>query len=1104
VVFARQNIISDPPFSRMDLISCRNLLIYFETDLQKKIMPAFHYALNPGGFLFLGASESVGPFTELFEPADKRQRIFARKAALRSSFRLSLPHQRSWSPFPEHRPVAPQNRLHVLPVNSSGESSAQREADRLSVSLFAPPGVLINDDLLVLQFRGATGAFLEPPNGKASFNILKMAREGLLLPLRTAINLARKEQKTVRREAVRIPGMGGARLVHVQVIPLKNLRERCYLVLFEHGKTGFPSQSPSLPEALKHPRLAAKPALNRRVTELERELSESRDYTQSIQEQYDSSTDELQASSEEVQSANEELQSINEELETSKEELESTNEELITVNEEMLHRNVELKELNSDLNNLHVSIDTAILVVGRDLAIRRFTAQAERIFNLLPGDIGRPMSGIRHNLDCRDLEEFVREVIDTVSLRQREVQDKQGRWYSLRVRPYLTSDNKIDGAVLVLVDIAALKGTERGLRVSEARYQALFNLGPVAIYSCDAAGVIKDYNQRAAELWGRRPEVGATDESFCGSLKLFRPNGVFLPHDQSPMAEVLRGKIPGKYEGEVLIERSDGSRIAVLVHIAPLLDEQGAITGAINSFVDITERNHTDATLREHVERLRFMAESMPQKIFTATAGGEIDYLNRQWMEFTGLTFEQLKDWGWKQAIHPDDMEENLRLWTRAIQFGQDLQLDHRIRRKDGVYRWHLSRARAMRDDTGKVLMWIGSNTDVDDARRALEELARSSRAKDEFIAALSHELRTPLTPVLLIAADLQADATLAADVREKLAMIERNVALEARLIDDLLDITKIAHGKLLFRAEACDAHVLIDSAIEIVRGEAVTREITIERTLAAKRSRLMADPTRFQQVIWNLLRNAVKFTPMGGRVTVKTSEVELAEGKAGLRIEVADTGVGIAPADLERIFAPFDQATHAGDQRFGGMGLGLAIARAVVGLHGGRITAHSAGQNRGATLVVEIPGLIEPVVPFSALVLHTPAPLAPLPVPIRPLRLLLVEDHASSLQAISTLLRHDGHQVIPAGTVAAALAAADAQKIDLVISDVGLPDGTGTELMRKLSALYGLRGIALTGYGTEEDIAETRSAGFVAHLVKPILASELRRAIAALEPLPE
>jgi len=468
VVFARQNVMNDPPFSRMDLISCRNLLIYFEAGLQKKIMPAFHYALKPGGFLFLGASESVGLFTDLFEPVDKRQKIFSRKAAPTPSFRLPLPQERSAHPAPGPRPPSRVERPPAMPDGLRGEFDAQREADRLSVSQFAPPGVLVNAELQVLQFRGATGSFLEPPTGKASFDVLKMACEGLMLPLRATINQAKREKKTVRRENVRVRQKGVTRAIHLQVTPLKKLKERCYLILFEDAKpTRGGRGTPPLEatgEAARKLRPVVPNATGRRVAELERELSETRDFLQSIQEQSEASTEELQASSEEVQSANEELQSLNEELETSKEELESTNEELTTVNEEMTNRNVELNGLNNDLNNLHVSIGTAILVLGRDLTLRRFTVQAEKIFNLLATDVGRPLSGIRHNLDCRDLEEFVREVIDTVRVRQREVQDKDGHWYSLRARPYLTNDNKIDGAVLVLVDIDALKRSEQEIK----------------------------------------------------------------------------------------------------------------------------------------------------------------------------------------------------------------------------------------------------------------------------------------------------------------------------------------------------------------------------------------------------------------------------------------------------------------------------------------------------------------------------------------------------------------------------------------------------------------------------------------------------------------
>jgi PAS domain S-box-containing protein len=1099
VVFARQNAISDPPFSRMDLISCRNLLIYLEANVQKEIIPAFHYALRPGGYLFLGASESIGPFADLFQPVDKKQKIFLRSSAPTSSFQPSLPPVRGKEPARERRSNRVSARSRNPLETPRVESSAQREADRLSVRRFAPAGVLIDAAFHVLQFRGATSAFLELPVGKASFNVLKMAREGLIVPLRGAIHQARREGKSVRRGKVRILSPGAARVIDLEVIPLINLKERCYLVLFfDAAGTPASGQIPNS-DAQKFTsgqrRPAGKKGMSRLVSELEGALAESRDYIQSIQEQFDASNDELQASSEEFQSANEELQSINEELETSKEELESTNEELMTVNEEMLHRNLELKGLNNDLNNLHVSVDTAILVVGPDLAIRRFTAPAERIFALVPGDVGRVMSSVRHSLVCDDLEAFVREVIDTATFRQCEVRDKNGHWYSLRVRPYLTTDRKIDGAVLVFVDIDALKETERGLRVSEARFHTLFNLGPVAIYSCDRTGRIMEYNRRAEELWGRRPMPSNGDERFCGSFRMYRPDGSLMPREECPMADVLTGKISGQYEGEVQIERPDGSRITVLVHIASLRDDRGSITGAINCFIDISERKRTDDILRENADRVRFMAESMPQKIFTAAANGEIDYFNRQWMEFTGLPFEQIKGWGWQQVVHPDDREETVRMWKHNIETSEDLQMEHRVRRGDGVYRWHLTRARAMRDGNGQVVMWIGSNTDIDDARRALEELARIGKAKDDFIAALSHELRTPLTPVLILAANLKDDVDLSPEIREQLGMIERNVALEARIIDDLLDLTRISHGKLLFRAEIADLHELIDSAIKVVRSEAQAKDISIERSLSAKNSRFMADSTRFQQVIWNLLRNAVKFTPKGGKITIATRNIESASGAAWLQLAVSDTGIGIASGNLEQIFVPFDQGGRSGDHRYGGLGLGLTIARAAVELHGGRIKADSGGINFGATFIVELPCLIEGSTdtPSASESLSAPAGKS------ESLRLLLVEDHRDTLVAITRLLRRSGHHIVTATTVGEALAAAAANSFDLVISDLGLPDGSGLKLMEDLRATYGLRGIALTGYGAAEEVARSHAAGFVKHLVKPVSGTELRRLIASI-----
>ena len=281
-----------------------------------------------------------------------------------------------------------------------------READRLTVNRFAPPAVLIDANLQVLQFRGPTGAYLEPPKGKASFDVLKMARSGLTLPLRAAIHKAKRDRNAVRKEGVRIEQDGTIRTINVDVIPLKNLQERAFLIVFEDADragVAAPAGKTRRGKAVQ-PRAPQHGDTSHRESQLERDLAETRDYMQSIQEQHDAANEELQASNEEVQSANEELQSINEELETSKEELESANEELTTVNDEMGHRNAELSRLNSDLINIQTSARQAIIVLGRDLTVRRFSAQAEKQFNLMAADVGRPISHVRHDLDVRDLD----------------------------------------------------------------------------------------------------------------------------------------------------------------------------------------------------------------------------------------------------------------------------------------------------------------------------------------------------------------------------------------------------------------------------------------------------------------------------------------------------------------------------------------------------------------------------------------------------------------------------------------------------------------------------------------------------------------------------
>ena len=541
----------------------------------------------------------------MFEPIDKKNKIYSRKAAQTPAFHLPARKERG-----EHLAMAKSREAASRPkVTNQGEPegfraelNSQREADRITINKYSPPGVLVNAELQILQFRGPTGAYLEPPTGKASFDVLKMAREGLMLPLRTAINRAKKDNKPVRRENVRVGQNGGTRAVNIEVVPLKNLRERCFLILFEdadraaRASGAWASEQPSAPA--KATRNVSARAEARRSAELERELAEMRDYLQSILEQHDAANEELQASNEEVQSANEELQSINEELETSKEEMESANEELTTVNEEMASRNTELNRLNSDLSNLQTSTKLAILLLGRDLAIRRFSVQAEKQFNLLATDIGRPVGRMRHDLDVADLEEFVEGVIANIRESEREVRGKDGHWYSLRVRPYLTLDNKVDGAVLVLVDIDELKRAED--IVTEARDYAEATLStardPLVVLSGDLRFIsandafYKTFKVSAAESEGRLIyELGGGQWN--------------IPRLRELLEEVpSRNSIFNDFEVTLEFERL--GRRSMLLNARTLQQTAGKPKRILLGIQDVTEMLQVQTQLRAQAEEL--------------------------------------------------------------------------------------------------------------------------------------------------------------------------------------------------------------------------------------------------------------------------------------------------------------------------------------------------------------------------------------------------------------------------------------------------------------------------------------------------------------------
>jgi two-component system CheB/CheR fusion protein len=440
-VFSRHNLASDPPFSRLDLVCCRNVLIYMDAALQKRVMPLLHYSLNPKGFLFLGTSENVGTASDLFEVVDAKNRIFARSGVTSPPLDFT-PHLSA-----EGRP-RPVGREEGVPLWTALD--VQKEADRVLLARYAPVGVVADETMTVLQFRGRTAPYLEPAPGMASLDLFRMLREGLLAEVRVAVNQAKTDNTIVVREGLQMTDGTATRIVRVEVVPFKvpPSGARFFLVLFQ-----------DIPPADRLPSAApeVQPAPDQKVGQLQQEIGALREYLQSVIEEQESTNEELKSANEEILSANEELQSTNEELQTAKEEAQSANEELATVNEELRHRNSELGRVNNDLVNLLSGVGIPIVMVSRDLRVRRFTPLAEKAFNLILTDVGRPISDIKPNLMLDDLPRLISGVIDSLTPYEGQVQDKTGHLFSLRIRPYVTLDNKIDGASVVLIDIDSIR-----------------------------------------------------------------------------------------------------------------------------------------------------------------------------------------------------------------------------------------------------------------------------------------------------------------------------------------------------------------------------------------------------------------------------------------------------------------------------------------------------------------------------------------------------------------------------------------------------------------------------------------------------------------------
>ena len=471
VVFAAHNVIKDPPFSHIDLISCRNVLIYFEQSLQKNVLPLFHYALEPNGFLMLGMSETIGELQQLFEPVDKKLKIFRRHPGYYSHMTLSFPLAS------EDRYTLPQPPLPAVSQPQEMESSAMTKlAERTLFQQHVPPSLIVDEHYHILHIYGRVRPFLDMPSGKPTHDLLELARDGLRMELRMCIHIALREEQMARRDGVKITSEEGLRTVNITVQPLQysGAQSRLVIVTFEDVE-----HETVAPKAVDVPSKDADPI----VSLLEQELKLTKDRLQIIVDEYETSSQELKSSNEELLSINEELQSTTEELATSKEEMQSINEELLTVNTELQNKVEELTQVNNDLDNLLISTDIATIFLDINFCVRRFTPTINSLFKLIQTDIGRPLTDITHNLRHVDLNAEVKAVLSALTPREKQVETLSGAFYLMRVLPYRAIDNRIDGVVLTFVNM-----TERRLaetRLNQAHHDLAFRVQELALANSD-------------------------------------------------------------------------------------------------------------------------------------------------------------------------------------------------------------------------------------------------------------------------------------------------------------------------------------------------------------------------------------------------------------------------------------------------------------------------------------------------------------------------------------------------------------------------------------------------------------------------------------------
>ena len=642
---------------------------------------------------------------------------------------------------------------------------------------------------------------------------------------------------------------------------------------------------------------------------------------------------------------------------------------------------------------------------------------------------------------------------------------------------------EVVGCVLVFRDVTERRRVERERLDALRLKQVIADNAATGIIMQDGSGRCTFMNP-AAEVMTGFTFGEMKGKNVHDAIHHKHADGRPFPMSECEIGKAVTGRRPIRRHEDLFV-RKDGTFFPVVCNASPV-EQGGALTEVVLEFRDITEEKRAEQAVRESERRYRSLAEALPQLVWTDRPDGTCDYLSSQWETYTGIPVEELLGFNWlDRVLHPDDRERTLQCWLTAVADKGVYDLEYRIRRHDGEYRWFKTRGVPIRDEQGRIVQWFGTCTDIEDFKRAEGELRRlaaelsgADRRKDEFLATLAHELRNPLAPIrngLQVMRLARGDAEAVEQSRD---MMERQLDQMVRLVDDLMDVSRITRGKLELKTERLQLAVVVNSAVEISRPliEQMGHELTV--TLPEQPVVVEADLTRLAQVFLNLLNNAAKYSDRGGHI-------RLAAERQGsdVVVSVKDTGIGIAADQLPRLFVMFSQVDRSLEKAQGGLGIGLTLVKRLVEMHGGRVEVKSEGVGKGSEFVVRLPVVVEASVPPRADEEEVGDVKSAL-------RILIVDDNRDGADSLSMMLKVMGNETRTAYDGEEAVAAARAYRPDVILLDIGLPKLNGYEACRRIRAEAwgkGLVIIAQTGWGAEEDRQRTHDAGFDHHVVKPV-----------------